>query len=202
MAEPSSPHARKTIPIAVHHFRASDDSTLGARREEPTMTTSTTSGRSTLAFRLPDLNELIPEATEISAALFKATGNRSVPRTTISLVHLRAGQIIYSTYQTLRHTDALRQAGESEERITAVATWRDAPSCFTDAERAALALVEAVLTPNPDGERVPGELVAQVSEHYDDKALATLTMVIAQFCFYLPIALITKPLVGVSPAEQ
>jgi alkylhydroperoxidase family enzyme len=166
------------------------------------MTTSTTSGQSTLPFRLPNLGDFIPEVTEISAALFKATGNRSVPQTTISLVHLRAGQIVYSTYQTIRHTDALRKAGESEERITAVATWRDAPSYFTDAERVALELVEAVLTPNPHGERVPDELVARVSEHYDDKALATLTMVIAQFGFFLPIALITKPLVGVSPTGQ
>ncbi|GAA2432711.1 carboxymuconolactone decarboxylase family protein [Actinomadura vinacea] len=166
------------------------------------MTTSTTNAQSKLPFRLPDIGDFIPEVTEIGTALFKATGNRSIPRTTISLVHLRAGQIAYSTYQTIRHTDALRKAGETEERITAVATWRDAPSYFTDAERAALALVEAVFTPNPDGERVPEDLIAQVSEHYDDKALATLTMVIAQFGFFLPIALITKPLVGVSPAEQ
>ena len=39
-------------------------------------------------------------------------------------------------------TGNLRQAGESEERITAVATWRDA-TYFTDAERVALELVEA-----------------------------------------------------------
>ncbi|MGW0811028.1 carboxymuconolactone decarboxylase family protein [Nonomuraea sp. NPDC002799] len=166
------------------------------------MTTSTTDKQPALPFRLPDIGDFIPQMTEISTALFKATGNRSIPRTTISLVHLRAGQIVYSTYQTIRHTDALRKAGETEERITAVATWRDAPSYFTDAERAALALVEAVFTPNPDGERVPDDLIAQVSEHYDDKALATLTMVIAQFGFFLPIALISKPLVGVSPAEQ
>ncbi|MEV0616609.1 carboxymuconolactone decarboxylase family protein [Nonomuraea sp. NPDC050404] len=154
-----------------------------------------------LPFRLPDIGAFIPELTEISTALFKATGNHAIPRTTISLVHLRAGQLIHSTYQTIRHTDALRKAGESEERITAVATWRDAPSFFTAAERAALTLVEAVFTPAQDGgERVPDDLIAEVREHYDDRALATLTLVIAQFGFFLPIALITKPLVGVSPS--
>ena len=37
----------------------------------------------------------------------------------------------------------LRQAGEPDARIFAVAAWRDAPY-FTDAERAALSLTEAV----------------------------------------------------------
>jgi alkylhydroperoxidase family enzyme len=59
-----------------------------------------------------------------------------------------------------------------------------------------------VLTPNPSGERVPDELYARASEQYDDKALATLIMAIGQVCFFLPLALIGKPLPGVSPAEQ
>lgn len=139
--------------------------------------------------------ELVPELAEVSAALFKATGNRSVPRATISLVQLRAGQIVGSTYLTVLHTGFLRKAGESEDRITAVASWQDAPY-FTGAERAALALVEAVLQPSAHGERVSDELYAQVAEHYDDKALATLMIAIGQVNFFIPIALIAKPVPG------
>ncbi|MEO3783758.1 carboxymuconolactone decarboxylase family protein [Actinocorallia sp. B10E7] len=155
----------------------------------------------TLQSRLPNPAVLVPELGEVAGALFKATGNGSIPQTTISLVQLRAGQIAASTYLTVLHTGNLRKAGETEERITAVASWRDAPY-FTGAERAALTLVEAVLTPAPHGERVPDELYAQASEHYDDKALATLIMAIGQICFFLPLALIGKPLPGVAPAEQ
>ncbi|WP_436790802.1 carboxymuconolactone decarboxylase family protein [Yinghuangia sp. YIM S10712] len=151
--------------------------------------------------RLPNPALLIPEMAEVGAALFKATGNGSVPGTTISLVQLRAGQIVDSTYLTVLHTGNLRNAGESQERIAAVATWQDA-SCFTDAERAALALVEAVFTANPRGERVPDELYAHASAHYDDKALATLTLAIGQVAFFVPLALIGKPLPGRPPAEQ
>jgi alkylhydroperoxidase family enzyme len=154
-----------------------------------------------LRSRLPNPTKLIPEAAEIAGALFKAAGNGSVPQTTISLVHLRAGQIVGNTYLTVLHTGNLRKAGESEERITAVASWQDAPH-FTDAERVALALVEAVLTPNPHGERVPDELYARASAHYDDKALATLIMAIGQVCFFVPLALIGKPVPGASPSEQ
>ncbi|MFC5750497.1 carboxymuconolactone decarboxylase family protein [Actinomadura rugatobispora] len=151
--------------------------------------------------RLPNPAVLVPELGEIGQALFKAVGNGSIPQATISLVQLRAGQIVGSTYLTVLHTGNLRKAGETEERITAVASWKDAPY-FTDAERAALALVEAVLTPDPHGERVPDDLYARASRHYDDKALATLTMAIGQVGFFTPLALIGKPLPGVAPAQQ
>jgi AhpD family alkylhydroperoxidase len=151
--------------------------------------------------RLPNPTNLIPELREIGGALFKATGNGSIPRTTIGLVQLRAGQIVGNTYLTVFHTDHLRKAGETEQRITAVASWRDAPY-FTDAERVALALVEAVLTQNPYGERVPDELYAEATRQFDDKALATLIMAIGQVNFFIPLALIGKPLAGVSPTVQ
>ncbi|WP_406079630.1 carboxymuconolactone decarboxylase family protein [Streptomyces zaomyceticus] len=143
--------------------------------------------------RMPDPSEFVPELKDVSAALFRATGNRSVPRTTTSLVHLRAGQIVGNTYLTVLNTGFLRKAGESEERITAVSSWQDAPY-FTGAERAALALVEATLQPAPHGrERVTDALYAEVAEHYDEKALATLTIAIGQINFFIALAVIGKP---------
>ncbi|MEU9074648.1 carboxymuconolactone decarboxylase family protein [Kitasatospora sp. NPDC048538] len=139
--------------------------------------------------------ELVPELAEVSAALFKATGNRTVPRTTISLVQLRAGQLAGSTYLTVLHTGFLRKAGESEERITSVSSWQDSPY-FSAPERAALALVEAVLQPNPHGERVTDALYAEVAAHYDERALTTLTAAIGQVNFFTAIALIAKPVPG------
>jgi len=162
------------------------------------MTASTTTEQDGLRSRLPDPSLFVPELGEIADAMFKAALNGSIPQTTVSLVQLRAGQIIGNTYQTVRQTGDLRQAGETEERITAVASWRDAP-CFTDAERVALELMEAVLIPNPSAERVPDELFARASAHYDTKALWTLTMAIGQMCFWIPVALIGKPAPGVEP---
>ncbi|MFJ4788500.1 carboxymuconolactone decarboxylase family protein [Streptomyces sp. NPDC088794] len=161
----------------------------------------TTQNAVTTESRLPNPLKTVPELAPVAEALFKAVGNGSVPQTTVSLIHLRLGQLVGNTYLTVMHTGALRRAGESEERITAVSSWHDAP-CFTDAERAALALIEAVLTPNPRGERVPADLYAQVSEHYDEKALTTLTFAIGQGLFFLPLATIGRPLPGVAPSEQ
>lgn len=162
---------------------------------------TTPAQQESLQSRLPNPIALVPELAEIGGAMFKATGNGSVPRTTISLVQLRAGQIVGSTYLTVLHSGNLRDAGESEHRIAAVSSWRDA-SCFVPAERVALALVDAVLVATSHGERVPDALYAQASGEYDDQALVTLIMAIGQVCFFIPLALIGKPLPGVSPAEQ
>ncbi|MGW2301144.1 carboxymuconolactone decarboxylase family protein [Streptomyces sp. NPDC001809] len=168
----------------------------------PDSTTTTAAATAGPISRMPDPGSLVPELSEVSAALFRATGNRSVPRATMSLVHLRAGQIVGNTYLTVLNTGFLRKAGESEERITAVSSWQDAPY-FTDAERAALALVEATLQPAPHGrERVSDELYAEVAKHYDEKALATLTIAIGQIGFFIALAVIGKPKPVASLADE
>ncbi|NUR26915.1 MAG: carboxymuconolactone decarboxylase family protein, partial [Catenulispora sp.] len=131
----------------------------------------------------------------VATGMIKITHNGTIPRNLVHLVQLRAGQIVGSTYHTVRQTEELRDSGESEERITAVSSWRDAPY-FTDAERVALELVEAVLVPRPAGERVPDELFERAAALYDDKALWTLTLVIGQICFFIPVGLIARPIPG------
>ncbi|MFJ8577245.1 carboxymuconolactone decarboxylase family protein [Micromonospora sp. NPDC093277] len=165
------------------------------------MSTTATTTQDDLRSRLPNPMPFFPEMGAIAGGMSKAVQNGSVPRATISLLHLRAGQIVGSTYHTVRATGDLREAGEAEERITAVASWRDAPY-FSDAERVALELVEAVLTSNPSGERVPDELYARATAHYDDKALWTLTLAIGQMCFFIPVALIARPIPGRAIGEN
>lgn len=143
--------------------------------------------------RIPDVNTHVPEIGEVAGALAKVTDNGSLPSTTLSLIYLRAGQIVGSTYQVMRHSVDLRKAGEPEERIAGVATWWDAPY-FSDAERAALALTEAVFQPSVRGtERVPDDLFAEVARHYDGKALATLMGVIGAAGFWMNVALVQRP---------
>jgi hypothetical protein len=40
---------------------------------------------------------------------------------------------------------------------------------------------------------------ARASARYDTKALWTLTVAIGQMCFWIPVALIAKPIVGQEP---
>ena len=94
----------------------------------------------------PRLNNpalLLPEAMQALLALEKATERNELPAVTRKLVHLRASQINGCSFCTDMHARELREAGQSDERIFAVAAWRDTPY-FSEAERAALALAEAV----------------------------------------------------------
>jgi alkylhydroperoxidase family enzyme len=76
------------------------------------------------------------------------------------------------------HARELKKAGESDQRIFAVAAWRETP-WFTEAERAALALTEAVtrLADRPDA--VSDAVWDEAARHYDERALAALILSIA-----------------------
>ncbi|MUN37399.1 carboxymuconolactone decarboxylase family protein [Actinomadura litoris] len=150
--------------------------------------------------RMSNPTVLVPELIPVAGALAKATGSGSLPEGPMGLAGLRIGQIVGSTYLIIRSTEALRKAGETEERIAAVVSWRNAPY-FTGAERAALALAEGVFLPAAGGERVSDALYAEASEHFDEKALATLMIGIGQVAFWSAVAVIGKPVPGVADEE-
>ena len=59
-----------------------------------------------------------------------------------------------------------------------VAGWREAPF-FTPAERAALALAEAVTRLNDRSDPVPDAVWDEAATHYDERTLAALVVAIA-----------------------
>jgi AhpD family alkylhydroperoxidase len=80
---------------------------------------------------------VLPGVMPAIQALMAATAEGGVPARTLGLVHLRASQINGCHLCVDTGTCYARSAGESDNRLLAVAGWRKA-SCFTDAERAAL----------------------------------------------------------------
>ena len=99
---------------------------------------------------------LVPAAMKGLAAYAQAAEGLGVPATTLELVHLRASQINGCSVCVELHGGALKKEGESDERLFAVAAWRDAPY-FTDAERAALELAEHVTRVADRGDAVPDD---------------------------------------------
>lgn len=87
---------------------------------------------------------IIPEAMKAIQALNPATEKGGVPSATLALAHLRASQINGCSSCVHSGTGQARKAGETDDRLATVAAWRDIPF-FTDAERAALALTEALV---------------------------------------------------------
>jgi AhpD family alkylhydroperoxidase len=116
-------------------------------------------------------------AMEPIQALFKAMYAGGVDQATLELAHLRVSQINGCSACVDSGAKSARKAGETEERLFAVAAWREAPY-FSDAERAALALAEAAtrLADRPDP--VPDEIWDAAADIYDEKALAAIVLMI------------------------
>lgn len=132
----------------------------------------------TIEQRMPAIPALVPEAYKATLALGKSAKAGGLPATTATIVHLRASQINGCSFCAEMHSRELEEAGEPDERIWTVAAWREAPY-FTDAERAALELTEALTRISDRPDPVSDETWAQAIEHYDEQALASLIIEIA-----------------------
>ncbi|RRY15684.1 carboxymuconolactone decarboxylase family protein [Brucella anthropi] len=120
---------------------------------------------------------VLPEAMQAMLALGKATHQEGLSEVTRELVHLRASQINGCSVCVHMHARDLKKLGQSDDRLFAVAAWRDTP-WFTDAERAALDLTEALTRVADKGDPVSDEIWAEVTRHYDEKALSALLLTI------------------------
>ncbi|MDK1388664.1 carboxymuconolactone decarboxylase family protein [Sinorhizobium sp. 8-89] len=128
--------------------------------------------------RMNNIAMIAPEAMHALQALGASAEKGGVPELTVGLVHLRASQINGCIVCVDMHPRLMRKAGESDKRIMAVSAWRDAPY-FTDAERAALALTEAVTRLADRADPVPDEIWDEAAKHYDEQALAALIIQIS-----------------------
>src|SRR5579859_2872039 len=117
----------------------------------------------------------LPGAMDAILALGKAIEAGGVPRTTLELCNLRASQINGCAVCLDLHSRALKKLGERDEKLFAVAAWREAPY-FSAAERAALALAEAGTRIADRGDPVSDEVWREATRHYDEKALAALVL--------------------------
>jgi len=128
--------------------------------------------------RMSNIVEIVPETMQALMALGKCAHNRGLPSKTIGLVQLRASQINGCSVCVDMHPRYMKEAGETDERLFTVAAWRDAPY-FTEAERAALALTEAVTRLSDRPDPVPDAVWEEAARHYDERALAALIVAIA-----------------------
>jgi alkylhydroperoxidase family enzyme len=127
--------------------------------------------------RIQNLAALMPDAIPALQALAKSSENSGVPRQTLALAHLRASQI-NGCGVCVDMAFRFKNPDETGERLFAVSAWRDTPY-FTDAERAALALTEAVTRLSDRSDPVPDGVWDEAKRHYSEPQLATLVLHIA-----------------------
>lgn len=93
----------------------------------------------------------------------------------LNLVCLRASQINGCAYCLDMHWKDLRAAGESEQKLSMLEAWREAPG-FTDRERVALAWTEAVTLVTQG--HVPDEVYEEARGQFSETDLANLTLAV------------------------
>jgi AhpD family alkylhydroperoxidase len=105
------------------------------------------------------------------------------------LVNLRASIVNGCAYCINMHAKAARKGGESEQRLYALAAWRDAPF-FSDRERAALALTDAMTLISD--EQVPRAVWNEATEHFAEDELAQLLWAITVINAWNRISIATR----------
>ncbi|MCP3773686.1 carboxymuconolactone decarboxylase family protein [Paenibacillus sp. MZ04-78.2] len=119
--------------------------------------------------------EVNPKVYETMLGLEKLIASSGLDHTLYELIKIRASQMNGCAFCLDMHTQALLKAGGNEHRIHLISVWRESPF-FTEAERAALELTEAVTLISDGG--VPQSLYERVREHFDEKQYVTLIMAI------------------------
>jgi AhpD family alkylhydroperoxidase len=151
--------------------------------------------QTTIQARMTNPAFVVPDAMQALQALGKAIHKGGVPAKTLELVNLRASQINGCGVCAVQHPRIARRLGETDERLFAVAAWREAPY-FTDAERAALALTEAVTRMDDRADPVPDEIWDEAARHYDEQALAALVLNIASINLWNRLNVTTRQVAG------
>ncbi|WP_292649916.1 carboxymuconolactone decarboxylase family protein [Nocardioides sp.] len=128
--------------------------------------------------RMKNPAEVIPQAFKGIGNLLAAVAEGGLPETTTELVAIRVSQLNGCAACLQGHVARIPDVGIPIEKIVGLAAFRESPF-FDDAEKAALALADAVTRLADSEDAVPDELWREVTKHYDEKQTAALVLCIA-----------------------
>ena len=123
-----------------------------------------------------DFGRIAPGIYQAMGALERYLRQSGLEPRLVHLVKLRASQMNGCAYCLDMHWKDLRAAGDTEQRLYSLDAWRECPY-YTARERAALAWTEAVTFVAQ--RQVPDSVYDEVRPHFDDRALADLTLAVA-----------------------
>jgi AhpD family alkylhydroperoxidase len=125
----------------------------------------------TLETRTPErikIYKTSPELYDAMMALSNAAA-KDLDAELGELIKIRASQINHCAFCLDMHTRDARKHGVGEQKLDVLAAWREAGAMFTERERAALALTEAI-TELGDG-HVPDDVYARAAAVFSEREL-------------------------------
>jgi AhpD family alkylhydroperoxidase len=121
-----------------------------------------------------DYRHVAPDAMQAMRGLERYVRGSGLEASLLELVKIRASQLNGCGYCLDMHSKDARAAGETEQRLYVLASWRETPF-YTARERAALAWAEAVTN---IGAGISDGLFAATRELFTEKELVDLTMAV------------------------
>jgi AhpD family alkylhydroperoxidase len=125
----------------------------------------------------------------LDRAAIKELDRAGIDPLTRELIRVRASQLNGCAYCIDMHTKDARAAGETEQRLYALPAWRETPF-FTERERAALALTEAVTL--MAGEHVPAAAYDRAAGQFTPGEMAALLSLIVVINAWNAIGVTTR----------
>jgi AhpD family alkylhydroperoxidase len=145
--------------------------------------------------RMKNPATVLPDSMKGIQAIVEAAHDAGVPSSTMELAHLRASQINGCSPCVYSGAVGAKKAGETDERLFAVAAWRE--TClFTDAERAALALAESMTRMADRADPVPDEVWDEAAKHFDERQMAGLVLWVSTTNLFNRLNAATKQVAG------
>ncbi len=136
-----------------------------------------------------DLHRVDPKAQQAVLAMETYVRHSGLDGGLYELIKIRASQLNSCAFCLDMHNRDARKRGEDQRRLDVLSAWREAPSLFTDAERAALAFTEAVTRIGDAG--VPDAVWNDVAAHFDEAGIVHLLMAIATINVWNRLAVTT-----------
>ncbi|MER7045863.1 carboxymuconolactone decarboxylase family protein [Streptomyces jumonjinensis] len=145
--------------------------------------------------RMKNPAQILPNVYPAVLKVIEAAREGGVPEATLHLLHLRTSQINGCSFCVVGGIPGAKKDGETDDRLHAVSVWREAPY-FTDAERAALALAEAMTRMSDRPDPVPDSVWDDAADHFDEKQLASIVLTVGLTNLFNRVNVATRQIAG------
>ena len=136
-----------------------------------------------------DIHQVDPKAHQAVFAMERYVRDSDLDPRLYELVKIRASHLNGCAFCLDMHQRDARKLGEDQRRLDVLPAWREAPELYSEAERAALALTEAVTRIGDAG--VPEATWCEVAAHFDAAGIVNLLMAIATINVWNRLAVAT-----------
>ena len=146
------------------------------------------------------VHDVDPAAYEAVLGMERYVRNSGLPKPLYELVKIRASQLNGCAFCLDMHNRDARAGGEDQRRLDVLSAWREVPSLFSEAERAALAFTEAVTLIGAAG--VSDDVWEGVSKHFGGTGTVHLLMAISTINVWNRLAVSTHQELPDLPAPR